>query len=94
MSQVWPGMGSEIVFELYRKREGGNLGGNTTLGENMFYVRVLFGGQTLRSSNPDLGLLAMLPVETLLAYFDGLVGESASQVKGKCNGSIPVPQSY
>ncbi|KAK7752972.1 hypothetical protein SLS62_005131 [Diatrype stigma] len=93
-SMVWPGMGSEIVFELYKKREGGELAGNETLGENRFYVRVLFSGQTLRSSNPGLGLMDMLPVETLLAYFDGLVGESASKVKGKCNGSIPVSEGY
>ena len=88
-------MGSEIVFELYRKR-GGSGGGypthtptpqNATESASGYYVRVLFGGQTLRSSNPSLGLLDMLPVETLLAYFDGLVGRDASLVKGKCAGS-------
>ena len=89
-------MGSEIVFELYRKR-GGSGGGypthtptpqNATVSESEsgYYVRVLFGGQTLRSSNPSLGLLDMVPVETLLAYFDGLVGRDASLVKGKCAG--------
>jgi len=31
----------------------------------------------------------MVPLEILLAYFDGLVGAGASLVKGKCNGSIP-----
>lgn len=30
----------------------------------------------------------MLPLDTLLAYFDGLVGVGASLVKGKCDGSI------
>lgn len=87
-------MGSEIVFELYKKREGGYLTRNTTVGENRFYVRVLFGGQTLRSSNPDLGLMDMLPAKTLLAYFDGLVGENASRVKGLCDGSMPVPEGH
>jgi 2-phosphoxylose phosphatase len=48
------------------------------------YVRVLWGGQVLRSSNPSLGLMNMLPLETLLAYFDGLVGKDASLVRGKC----------
>jgi 2-phosphoxylose phosphatase len=55
-----------------------------------YYVRVLFGGRVLKSSSPTLGLMDMLPVETLLAYFDGLVGVGASLVKGKCTGSIPV----
>lgn len=49
------------------------------------YVRVLWKGQVLRSSNPSLGLMDMLPLETLLAYFDGLVGQNASLVKGKCS---------
>ncbi|KAF4974126.1 hypothetical protein FZEAL_8935 [Fusarium zealandicum] len=84
---VWPGMGSEIIFELYKKNpekspQGDNKGGH--------YVRVLFGGQTLRSSHPSLGLMEMVPVETLLGYFDGLVGKDGSQVKGKCSGSIRV----
>jgi 2-phosphoxylose phosphatase len=54
---VWPGMGSEVVFELWAK-EGGAAG---------HFVRVLFGGRVLVSSNPSLGTLDMIPVETLLA---------------------------
>ncbi|KAK7949215.1 histidine phosphatase superfamily [Apiospora aurea] len=79
---VWPGMGSEVVFEVYRKEEAGD--------GSEHYVRVLFGGRPLKSSNPSLGLMDMLPLETLLAYFDGLVGQNASLIKGKCNGSIPL----
>lgn len=71
---VWPGMGSEVVFELWGK--GGR-----------HYVRVLFGGRVLGSSNPSLGTLDMIPVETLLAYFDGLVGVKADLVVDKCKGS-------
>ncbi|KAF7544681.1 hypothetical protein G7Z17_g9765 [Cylindrodendrum hubeiense] len=81
---VWPGMGSEIVFELYQKKK------NNAENTSGYYVRVLFSGKTLKSSNPSLGLMDMVPVETLLAYFDGLVGENASLVKGKCSGSISV----
>lgn len=51
---VWPGMGSEVVFELWKK--GG-----------AHYVRVLFGGRVLTSSNPSLGTMDMILVETLLA---------------------------
>ncbi|KAI0515122.1 histidine acid phosphatase [Xylaria bambusicola] len=89
---VWPGMGSEVVFELYERR-GRNLMEREEEKERKddsssgYYVRVLFGGQVLRSSNPSLGVMDMLPVETLLAYFDGLVGENASLVVDKCNGS-------
>merc|ERR1712093_91942 len=55
-----------------------------------YYIRVLWKGQPLRSSNPSLGLMDMVPLETVLAYFDGLVGIGASLVKGKCNGTVPV----
>lgn len=86
-------MGSEVVFEMYKQNgdapvspepqvEGTNGSG--------FFVRVLFGGQPLKSSNPSLGLLDMVPAETLLAYFNGLVGTDASLVVGKCNGTISV----
>lgn len=101
---VWPGMGSEIVFEVYER--AGNTspfptpsksaGGHTRMARateadsGKFYIRVLFGGKTLRSSNPTLGLLDMVPAETLLAYFDGLVGAGASLIVGKCNGTTPV----
>ncbi|KAK8134985.1 Counting factor 60 [Apiospora sp. TS-2023a] len=79
---VWPGMGSEVIFELYQKKSPSS--------DGTHYVRVLFGGQLLKSSNPSLGLIDMLPLETLLAYFDGLVGRDASLIKGKCDGSIPL----
>lgn len=68
---VWPGMGSELVFEVWDK------GGER-------FARVLWGGSVLRSSNPGLGSMDMLPVEKLLGYFDGLVGVGASKVPGLC----------
>ncbi|KAJ9143367.1 Phosphoglycerate mutase-like protein [Pleurostoma richardsiae] len=158
-TMVWPGMGAEVVFEVWKKKEAaaapschhdnclrqmigqsasasafcptftaaaatasatvpawlGNCGGNagavssacsclvpaatstasaagatqTTApagsSSSGYYVRVLFSGQVLKSSNPSLGLMDMLPVETLLAYFDGLVGVNASLIQGKCS---------
>jgi acid phosphatase len=75
---VWPGMGSEVVFELYRKRGHDHGEGND------HFVRVLWGGQVLRSSNPDLGVMDMIPVGILLEYFDGLVGAKGSSVLGLC----------
>lgn len=62
----------------------------TNVSASGYYIRVLWGGKILRSSNPSLGLMSMVPVETVLAYFDGLAGVGASLVLGKCNGSIPV----
>ena len=70
---VWPGMGSEVVFEVFKKG-------------NERYVRILWGGKILRSSNPSLGVVDMLPLNTLLAYFDGLVGVGAAKVPGLCAG--------
>lgn len=52
---VWPGMGSEVVFELWAKKGGAH------------HVRVLFGGRVLTSSSPSLGTMDMIPLGTLLA---------------------------
>lgn len=76
---VWPGMGSEVVFEVYKKNRS-----------KSYYLRVLWKGQVLRSSSPALGLMDMVPLDNVLAYFDGLVGVGASLVFGKCNGGVPV----
>ncbi|KAL9110488.1 MAG: hypothetical protein Q9227_005032 [Pyrenula ochraceoflavens] len=72
---VWPGMGAEVVFELYSSDAG------------RWYVRVLWGGRVLRSSNPSLELMDIVPVETVLAYFDGLVGVNAAKIPGLCKSS-------
>ncbi|KAI1631981.1 histidine acid phosphatase family protein [Biscogniauxia mediterranea] len=95
---VWPGMGSEIVFELYRKtadaepeiERADHANARTGPSGSDYYVRVLFSGQVLQSSHPSLGVMDMVPLGTLLAYFDGLVGENASLVVGKCNGTISI----
>ncbi|KAI4233334.1 MAG: hypothetical protein LQ349_004466 [Xanthoria aureola] len=71
---VWPGMGSEVVFELYRRKV-----------DHQYYIRVLWGGQVLKSSNPTLGVLDMLPVEILFAYLDGLVSRRAKKIPSMCN---------
>lgn len=99
---VWPGMGAEVVFELYKKNGGEATASSAAASEagdyegegegededeeseSGFYVRVLFNGQPLKSSSPTLGLMEMVPAETLLGYFDGLVGKNASLVKGLC----------
>ncbi|ORY10617.1 histidine acid phosphatase-like protein [Clohesyomyces aquaticus] len=74
---VWVGMGSEVVFEIYSRKGHGD----------KKYVRILWGGQILESSNPSLGKVDMLDLDVLLAYFDGLVGKGASKVPGLCQTS-------
>ncbi|TVY15442.1 hypothetical protein LARI1_G006525 [Lachnellula arida] len=97
---AWPGMGSEVIFELYKKDSTPDTTATApsisavespaSTGISRYYIRVLWKGQVLRSSNPSLGLMDMVPLEMVLAYFDGLVGVGAALVQGKCNGSIPV----
>lgn len=90
---VWPGMGSELIFELWETKANStglhrkDAHKRTSSSETGHYIRVLFGGQVMRSSNPSLGLLDMVPVDTLLSYFDGLVGENANLIKGKCEST-------
>ncbi|GAB1730984.1 hypothetical protein NU195Hw_g9142t1 [Hortaea werneckii] len=68
---VWPGMGAEVVFELYSQA-------------GCHYIRVLWGGQVMQSSNPSLGRMDMVPAHRMLAYFDGLVGVGASKIPDMC----------
>jgi hypothetical protein len=48
------------------------------------FLRVLWGGQVLRSSHPAFGSMEMVPLESVLGYFDGLVGIGAAKVPGLC----------
>ncbi|KAF2856953.1 histidine acid phosphatase-like protein [Plenodomus tracheiphilus IPT5] len=75
-SMVWVGMGSEVVFEIYEKRKGQGKGGR--------YIRILWGGRVLRSSNPSLGTVELLDLQTFLGYVDGLVGRGAERVVRGC----------
>ncbi|KAF4551744.1 Hypothetical protein D9617_12g036330 [Elsinoe fawcettii] len=74
---VWPGMGAEVVFELFSTGEGEG---------KEWFVRVLWGGQVMRSS--ALGVMDMVPLGRVLAYFDGLVGRGAEKVPGFCNAGM------
>jgi hypothetical protein len=53
---MWPGMSSEIVFELWQKGQGS-------------YIRVLFSGQPLVTSTP-LGVLDMIKYEKFEGYLE------------------------
>ncbi|KAF7294756.1 Histidine phosphatase [Mycena indigotica] len=67
---VWPGMGSEVVFELYSKKN------------KSFFVRVLWGGQPMQTSTP-LGTLDLVPVETFFQYIDSMTG-SGEELLAAC----------
>ena len=74
---VWPGLGAELVFEVYKSGEG-----------EWSYVRILWGGEVLQSSYPAFGRVDMLPLDTLLGYFDELVGVGAKKVPGLCKAPL------
>ena len=78
---VWPGMGAEVVFELYSSSSSKEENGRC------YFVRVLWSGEPLVSSHPDLGEMDMVPVETVLGYFDGLAGVGAEKVPGLCRAA-------
>ncbi|KAJ3575475.1 hypothetical protein NP233_g1077 [Leucocoprinus birnbaumii] len=65
---VWPGMGSEVVFELYKNTRS-----------KQFFIRVLWSGQPMKTSTP-LGTLDMVKVEDFFAYIDSMVGSGPELV--------------
>ncbi|KAK6498576.1 hypothetical protein TWF481_011161 [Arthrobotrys musiformis] len=72
---VWPGMGSEVVFEIYKHKSKGD-----------FFVRVLWSGKVFESSHPNLGKIDMLELEVFLSYLEGMVGPKAERVSAYCVG--------
>lgn len=69
----WPGMGSEVSFELWTKT-----------GESGYFLRVLYGGQVLTSN--ALGELNMIKLETFTDYIKILVGDNLENVIEICEG--------
>ncbi|KAF8960693.1 histidine phosphatase [Flammula alnicola] len=67
---VWPGMGSEIVFELYSAKSD-------------YFIRVLWGGQPMKTSTP-LGVLDMISLASFFSYIDSAIGSSSNLLAG-CN---------
>lgn len=94
---AWPGMGAEVVFELYQRTnvleqqltQAKQESQTQIPGSNFerYFIRVLYSGQVLKSSNPALGTMEMVPALTLLGYFDQVVGTSGSDVRLKCEDS-------
>ncbi|KAG5645660.1 hypothetical protein DXG03_005497 [Asterophora parasitica] len=75
---VWPGMGSEVVFELYSKASGA-YGSD----KRSYFIRVLWSGQPIQTSTP-LGTIDLVPVDKFFSYIDSTVG-SSSALFNACN---------
>ncbi|KAK4051512.1 hypothetical protein OIO90_004726 [Microbotryomycetes sp. JL221] len=63
---VWPGMGAEIVFELYQQTMASKKPGQSG-NKGDWFLRVLWGGRPLKTATP-LGTLDMISVK---AFYDG-----------------------
>lgn len=72
---VWPGMGSELVFELWQRKSGD------------YFVRILWSGQPFKSSAPSLqgDKDYMIPLDRFIAYVEDLVGHNAAKVRDLCD---------
>ncbi|KAF8347557.1 phosphoglycerate mutase-like protein, partial [Amanita rubescens] len=69
---VWPGMGSEVVFELYSSA-------------GQYYIRVLWSGQPIVTSLP-LGKLDMIPINDFFNYINQILGTSGDALFNACQG--------
>ncbi|TFK19596.1 phosphoglycerate mutase-like protein [Coprinopsis marcescibilis] len=63
----WPGMGTEVSFELYRDTSF------SSSGTSAWFIRILYNGQTMQTSS-SLGMVDMLPIQRLFDYIDSTVG--------------------
>lgn len=61
---MWPGMGTEIVFELWKKKTS----------SSPYFIRVLLSGQPLETSTP-LGTLDMVPWDEFEKYLNETIPE-------------------
>lgn len=99
---VWPGMGSEVVFELWTSpppptiHTPAHTDTNTdtdiddTDDNTHWSLRILWQGQPLQSSSPALRTDAsgLLPATRFLEYVDALVGRDAAGVRAMCTTGV------
>lgn len=70
---MWPGMGTEIVFELWKKN-------TSSSSSEAYFIRVLLSGQPLETSTP-LGTLDMIPWDEFEKYLNETIPED---IVGMC----------
>ncbi|GME70592.1 unnamed protein product [Ambrosiozyma monospora] len=71
----WPGMGSEVVFELYSSESDNN--------KLNWFIRVLH-SSTIIESNSPLGKLDMIPLNDFVTYIEKMVGADGELVYKYC----------
>jgi len=73
-------MGSEIVFEVWEKREKKDrLDRRSKDKKGQHYLRVLWNGQPMQTSTP-LGTLDMVKLEDFVAYIEDTIPENIVEV--------------
>ncbi|KAG5727880.1 hypothetical protein E4T56_gene14380, partial [Termitomyces sp. T112] len=76
---VWPGMGAEVVFELYSKSSSQDRHDSS----QSYFIRVLWGGQPMETSTP-LGTLDLVPIDDFFSYIESMTG-SGNDLLAACN---------
>ncbi|EPS40315.1 hypothetical protein H072_5879 [Dactylellina haptotyla CBS 200.50] len=74
---IWPGMGAELVFEVYKRKDKDN-----------HVVRVLWGGRVFESSHPALGKIDMIDIDIFTGYLEELVGKQVEKVVAFCTNDV------
>ncbi|VVT56074.1 uncharacterized protein SAPINGB_P004785 [Magnusiomyces paraingens] len=72
----WPGLGSEIVFELYRKENN----------PDMFFLRILYNGEPLQTSLKNINSWDMVPIDIFFQYIHTTFGTKGEILNYICNG--------
>lgn len=75
---MWPGMGTEIVFELWKKNTSSSSSSSSS--SSAYFIRVLLSGQPLETSTP-LGTLDMIPWDEFEQYLNETIPED---IVGMC----------
>ncbi|KAG7842914.1 hypothetical protein KL942_000010 [Ogataea angusta] len=68
----WPGMGSEVVLELYQGLKDGE-----------WYLRALYMGRILTTTGP-LGEIDMIPLHDFISYIESMIGKDAEVLVDYC----------
>lgn len=77
---MWPGMGTEIVFELWKKNTSSSSSSSSSSLSAAYFIRVLLSGQPLETSTP-LGTLDMIPWDEFEKYLNETIPED---IVGMC----------